>query len=254
MEPSSRRRRAYLRIAAVAVLALLLALLLSVRFLFQTYVVRVSSMSPTILPGDHILALRPVIMGTLHRGDLVAFRFPDSPDQILVKRIVGVPGDRLEIRDKVLFRNDMRTEEPYAIHATSLFVSHRDRFPSEPSSWASPSGLKMLKENVADGAVRVPPGRYFVLGDNRDSSLDSRYRGFVPLDQILARPVMIYKSEENGKRRPDRESKWLERWLIEPGRASRTSDFVRPAVVEQREEAAAHGRAFWDRGNSVEER
>ncbi|HEV2447931.1 MAG TPA: signal peptidase I, partial [Candidatus Sulfopaludibacter sp.] len=154
------------------------------------------SMRQTLLSGDYLLVEKASLrLGRApRRGDLVVFHYPVDPKQVFVKRVVGVPGDRLRIADKQLFRNGAAVAEPYAIHATSYQDPYRDNFPSAPLSPLPQPGLDMLNANVQGGEVIVPAGRYFVMGDNRDDSLDSRYWGFVSAGEIIGRPLLIYAS------------------------------------------------------------
>jgi len=196
----------------------------------QPWVIPNATMEPTLLNGDRIFALRRTWMGAVHRGDMVAFEYPVDRRQKLVKRIVGVPGDRIRFVHKALWLNGRPLSEPYAVHLTNYIDRYRDEFPSQPSPQFAPdypSGDKMLKENVRAGEVVVPPGAYFVLGDNRDSSLDSRYWGFVPAENIVGRPWLIYGSTDSeGRDRPGRAGRLLPRFPLGfsetsgPGKAS----------------------------------
>lgn len=103
-------------------------------------------------------------------------------------------GDRLRIVEKRLYRNGSPVTEPYATHKTAYFDSFRDNFPGAPDFRLHPPGEAMLRDNVRNGEVVVPEGKYFVMGDNRDSSLDSRYWGFITRADIVGRPVLIYAS------------------------------------------------------------
>ena len=154
------------------------------------------SMRQTLLSGDYLLVEKASVhLGRApRRGDLVVFHYPVDPKQVFVKRVVGVPGDRLRIANKQLFRNGAAVAEPYAIHATSYQDPYRDNFPSAPNGPIPQPGLAMLSANVQGNEVIVPAGKYFVMGDNRDDSLDSRYWGFVSDAEIVGRPFLIYAS------------------------------------------------------------
>jgi signal peptidase I len=108
--------------------------------------------------------------------------------------MVGMPGDRIRFSEKVLYRNGVKVDEPYAVHKTDYIDSYRDNFPGEPNIALVPQGQEMLSRDVVNGEVLVPPGNYFVMGDNRDQSLDSRYWGFVSAADIIGKPLFIYYS------------------------------------------------------------
>jgi signal peptidase I len=114
--------------------------------------------------------------------------------QNYVKRLMGVPGDRIRIRDKVVSVNGHALVEPYAQHVFPGLEPYRDNFPSEPSGPVVDRALQMLANNVVNGELVVPPGNYFAMGDNRDNSLDSRYWGFVPRENIIGKPLVIFWS------------------------------------------------------------
>ena len=158
-----------------------------------------ASMEPAIQNGDYILVetLSWRLGRPPRRGQVLAFRYPPDRRQNSVKRVVGVPGDRLSIRDKQLYRNGATAVEPYVIHSTAYTDRYRDNFPSPPSAGSVSEGaLDMLDTSVRYGEVVVPPGKYFVLGDNRDASLDSRYFGFVERADIIGMPLLVYDSHD----------------------------------------------------------
>lgn len=168
--------------------------ILSLPLLFvQAFAVPTGAMENTILRGDLIL-VRYFPHSNPARGDIVAFIYPVDRKQTFVKRIVGIAGDRIRISHKAVFRNGVQLNEPYAVHKTEYEDSYRDNFPSEPNAPFLPSAQAMLSHNVTNGEVAVPPDKYFVLGDNRDSSFDSRYWGFVDSRDILGSPFLIYDS------------------------------------------------------------
>jgi signal peptidase I len=130
------------------------------------------------------------------RGDLIVFSSPQDRTQTAVKPVVGMPGDHIRISHKVLYRYGAAEVEPYVRRKTDYEDLYRDNFPSEPNgafaAWAS----EMLTKHVSGGEVVVPESNYFVLGDNRDFSLDSRYWGFVNAADVIGRLLFIYDSEE----------------------------------------------------------
>ncbi|MFN7921383.1 MAG: signal peptidase I [Bryobacteraceae bacterium] len=163
--------------------------------MFRPFSQPTGSMEKTLLIGDTIL-VRTLSVSKPSRGDLVVFHYPVDRQQTFLKRVAGVPGDRIRIERKELYLNGQRMVEPYKWNSTEYFDSYRDFFPSEPNVQLFPQGQEMLAKHVVDGELVVPPGRYFVLGDNRDSSLDSRYWGFISESDIIGRPVMVVSSAE----------------------------------------------------------
>jgi signal peptidase I len=184
----------------------ILILLFGTTTLMQAFVVPTSSMESTVMVGDHMivdkLAYAPAgpISGHLlpyreiRRGDIIVFRWPPDPRQNYVKRVMGVPGDHIRIRDKEVYLNGKKLLEPYIQHIFPSIEPYRDNFPSEPFGPVDQRGLKMLEEHVVNGELVVPPGNYFAMGDNRDNSLDSRYWGFVPRENIVGKPFAIFWS------------------------------------------------------------
>ena len=150
-------------------------------------------MEETLLIGDHILV--PGFGKTSpSRGDVIAFRVPIDIRQDYVKRVIGVPGDHLRIVDKMFYLNGKPLEEPYVQHVFPGIEPYRDNFPSEPSEPVADRARQMLAEHVVNGELVVPPDSYFAMGDNRDNSLDSRYWGFVPRENIIGKPLLIFWS------------------------------------------------------------
>ena len=184
----------------------ILLLLFGTTTLVQAFVIPTGSMEDTLLIGDHLLVDKlayappgPVSKYLLpysdpKRGDIIVFRYPMDIRQTFVKRVIGVPGDHIRIERKNVFLNGKQLNEPYKYHKTEYFDSYRDNFPSEPNVRLFEPANEMLQHNVQNGEVVVPPGRYFAMGDNRDSSLDSRYWGFVPRENIIGKPLIIYWS------------------------------------------------------------
>lgn len=163
---------------------------------FNTYRVPTGSMEDTFQVGDRVLLLRSSVV---KRGDLIVFRDPQDKTQRLVRRVIGVRGDRIQINNKQLVLNGKLVEEPYAVNRTNYIDRFRDNFPHEPGIHVHPGLIQMLVQNVIKGEVVVPANSYFVLGDNRDLSIDSRFWGLVPQKWILGKPVLVYDSESSGR-------------------------------------------------------
>ena len=166
-------------------------------FSIEPYMVPTSSMANTLLAGDHILVdvVSPALGWTPNRDDLLVLRSPADPARTFFKRVAGVPGDRIHIQDMRVYRNGALVEEPWVIHVTSYTEMYRDNFPDgAPPPVIYPRADAMLTRNVKGGELVVPAGMLFVLGDNRDNSLDSRYFGLVPIQNVVGRPLVIYSS------------------------------------------------------------
>jgi signal peptidase I len=185
----------------------ILLLLFGTTFLVQAFVIPTGSMEDTLLIGDHLLVdkLAYSTAGSVSKyilpyenprdGDIIVFRYPVDITQTFVKRVVGVPGDHIKIIDQQVYRNGKKLTEPYVVHKAPYPDSFRDNFPnSEPNLTLLDPGRDMLANNVVNGEVVVPAESYFAMGDNRDNSLDSRYWGFVPRENIIGKPLIIYWS------------------------------------------------------------
>jgi signal peptidase I len=184
----------------------ILLLLFGTTTLVQAFVIPTGSMEDTLLIGDHLLVDKlayappgPVSRlllpySDVKRGDIIVFRYPVDIRQTFVKRAIGLPGDHIRIENKQVILNGKRIQEPYKFHKMDYIDSYRDNFPGPPNTFLLEPGLKMLENNVVNGEVIVPAGHYFAMGDNRDSSLDSRYWGFVPRENIIGKPLVIYWS------------------------------------------------------------
>jgi signal peptidase I len=172
----------------------------------QPFVIPSGSMEGTLMTGDHVivdkLAYSPSDSVTrrilpyedVKRGDIIVFRYPMDLRQNYVKRVIGIPGDRIRIVDKQAYRNGARLSEPYVQHVSATYVPYRDDFPLHPPA-GLPARAGQMLAGYSDGAeVTVPPGMYFAMGDNRDNSEDSRYWGFVPRENIIGKPVIVFWS------------------------------------------------------------
>jgi signal peptidase I len=201
-DPNYERPRSTLAEWTITVLLLLFL----TTTLVQAYVIPTGSMEDTLLIGDHLLVDKlafapagPVSKYLLpytdvKRGDIIVFRYPVDISQTFVKRCIGVPGDRIRVINKQVYLNGVRLDEPYTYHKSDYIDSYRDNFPGEPNVSVDRRASDMLLNHVVNGDVVVPPNSYFAMGDNRDSSLDSRYWGFVPRENIIGKPLVIYWS------------------------------------------------------------
>lgn len=185
----------------------ILLLLFLTTTLVQAYVIPTGSMEDTLLIGDHLLvdklAYAPAGPVSKHllpystdikRGDIIVFRYPMRISDTYVKRAIGVPGDRIRIINKELYLNGVKMKEPYTYHKTDYISDYRDNFPGSPDLNAEQGAYDMLTNHVVNGEVVVPPNHYFAMGDNRDNSSDSRYWGFVPRENIIGKPLIVYWS------------------------------------------------------------
>jgi len=184
----------------------ILILLFGTTTLVQAFIVPTPSMDKTVMVGDHLLvdklSYAPSDALSKHllpytepkRGDIIVFRYPMDISQNYVKRCMGIPGDRIKVVDKNLWLNGKQLVEPYIQHVRPNIDPYADNFPSEPYGQVYDRARKMLADNVVNGEVVVPEGSYFAMGDNRDNSLDSRYWGFVPRENIIGKPLVIFWS------------------------------------------------------------
>jgi len=183
----------------------ILAYLFLTTTLVQAYVVPTGSMEGTIRIGDHLLVDRvayanPGVFSRLmpyrdvQRGDIVVILFPEDVSQTYVKRVIGLPGDRVRLEDKQVIRNGRRLVEPYTQHVDAGRDPYRDDFPTAALSFTTPRGRDMFAHDVSGGELIVPPDTLFVLGDNRDNSFDSRYWGLVPRGYVLGKQLLVYWS------------------------------------------------------------
>ncbi len=183
-----------------------LLLLFGTTTLLQAFVVPTGSMTDTVLIGDHMIVDKlayappgPVSKYLLpyeevERGDIIVFKYPLDPAQPYVKRVIGVPGDRIRFENKVLFLNGKRIVEPYRRLEPNQLSDYLNNFPQRPDIMIDARARQMLEESVQGNELVVPPGNYFAMGDNRDNSADSRFWGFVPRENIIGKPVVIFWS------------------------------------------------------------
>lgn len=173
-------------------------------FNIQAFEIPTSSMERTLLIGDHVFVDRVTFAPSTHwaffehsrpieHGDIIVFYSVETPDLHLVKRVIGVPGDRIHLRDGVVYRNGQALKEPYVIHSVGDYIPYRDSFPAVPPSLAGDTVVPGWPLRNGDD-ILVPPNHYFVMGDNRDVSHDSRYFGCIPGENIIGRPLFVYWS------------------------------------------------------------
>ena len=184
----------------------LIVFLFATTTLVQAYVVPTGSMESTVMIGDHMLVDRvtysnPGTWGShllpyrdVQRGDIVCFHFPEDVRQIYVKRVIGIPGDRIHMENKQVVRNGQHLRERYTQHIDPMIDPYRDNFPQAPGWNTTAHGREMLADHVRDGELIVPPGTLFMMGDNRENSSDSRYWGLVPRENVVGKPVIVYWS------------------------------------------------------------
>ncbi len=188
-----------------------------ITFLVQAFQIPSESMEKTLLTGDYLLVdkvrygppgvwkwmlpYRPI-----HRQDIIVFRYPVDPRQHFVKRVIGIPGDRVRLVNKRVYVNGVRQDDSFATFRWWQRDPFRDDFPNgDPdymgANMAAGWHLEM-KKLVDDGELIVPQNSYFVMGDNRDDSDDSRFWGFVPAENVVGRPLLIYWSMDRSPAAP----------------------------------------------------
>src|SRR5579862_1131156 len=180
-------------------------------FIVQAFKIPSQSMEPTLLVGDHLLVNKFIFGGRGHwydrvlpyreirRGDIIVFKFPFQDHPHYVKRVIGIPGDRVKIVDQQVYVNGKRIIEPYIVRDPSApYDPFGDNFPPRSPQYLQanmqPEWSDQIFDYIHDGEIVVPPNKYFAMGDNRDHSWDSRYWGFVDREAVMGRPVVIYWS------------------------------------------------------------
>jgi signal peptidase I len=177
------------------VIAVILALFIRT-FVVQAFKIPTGSMENNLLIGDHLLVNKFVFgpsssaiektvlpLGTINRGNVVVFKYPEEPERDFIKRVIGLPGETIELRQKKVYVNGTPLDEPY-VH----FL--------EAPGGSEANEVTSLDVRERFGPVTVPPNHYFVMGDNRDNSQDSRYWGFLPRDYVKGKALIIYWSYE----------------------------------------------------------
>jgi signal peptidase I len=167
-------------------------------FIVQAFKIPTGSMETNLLIGDHLLVNKvvysPSLFGAedallakkpIQRGHVVVFKYPEEPTRDFIKRVIGLPGEKVEIREKVVYINDKPLDEPY------VHFLEPPLHPGDPEF-----GLRLESRGDSWGPEVVPEGNLFVLGDNRDNSKDSRYWRYLPIDQVKGRALMVYWSYE----------------------------------------------------------
>jgi len=184
-------------------------------FIAEATVIPTGSMESTILIGDHVFlnkllygprlpytSLRIPPLRRVHPQDIVAFRYPRNPSVMFVKRVIGVGGDVIRIEDRKVLVNGQPLKEPYIQFQYSSTLPLRDNFPPPlnvletlPAAWGlDPSWARAMPNFIRKDGLHVPQGFLFCMGDNRDNSLDSRFWGFVPLENVVGEPLFVYWS------------------------------------------------------------
>jgi signal peptidase I len=196
--------------AVASICSVLVVGLFILTFLGQNFVIPSGSMEKTLMVGDHLVVDRISVapptkwMPLVHyreprRNDIIVFLKPGEPDLFLVKRLIGVPGDHIHLHDGIVFVNGVAEPQPpegEVASSTGFNDPFLDEFPSIPPSppGATESWAIDFPNHVVDGDLVIPPGRFFMMGDHRHDSLDSRYWGFVPRENIVGRPLFNYWS------------------------------------------------------------
>src|SRR5271166_2747718 len=204
-EPASRHSSGMNSLQSLATTIVIAVFVIT--FIVQAFQIPSESMEKTLLIGDYLLVDkvhyghsrfwgRLLPYHAIHRQDIIVFRYPVNPKQHFVKRVVAVPGDRVRLINKHVYVNGVRQDDDYATFNWAQHDKFRDNFPDGNSfgDRISANWFQQAKKLLEDNELIVPEGSFFVLGDNRDDSYDSRYWGFVPAENIVGRPLLIYFS------------------------------------------------------------
>src|SRR5437660_3490843 len=207
-KPEEHREETTLSEYLESLLVTVILALFGTTFIVQAFKIPSASMEGTLLIGDHLLVNKFIFGGTgawyekllpyrqLERGDIIVFKYPYADHQHFVKRVIGLPGDRLKVVDGDVYINGKKLNEPYALHDASVFADPFNySFPPLRGQMISPNTIPEwrpeIRKYVQGDEIVVPPGRYFAMGDNRDHSQDSRYWGFVDRDATMGGPCWI---------------------------------------------------------------
>ncbi len=190
-----------------------------ITFIVQAFQIPSESMENTLLVGDYLLVNKLCYgegrggygLGNglmpyqkIGRGDIIVFHYPVDPQQHFVKRVIGLPGDHLRMVNKKVLINGKAMDEPYVHFLEPRNNLFRDDFPRVDIAAPRLEGdwWLAMQKLVVDGQLIIPEGHYFVMGDNRDNSDDSRYWGFVPRENMIGRPLVIYWSVQDWDKSP----------------------------------------------------
>ncbi len=192
-----------------------------ITFLVQPSQIPSSSMEPTMLVGDFVLVNKQVFAvpghwrwllpyRDPHHDDIIVFHYPVDPGELLVKRVIALPDDRIHLHAGRVVLNGSAVAEPFTVYSTAENSSYRDEFPTlqradpavEASWWIE------LRHRMRAGELPVPVGRYFAMGDNRNNSQDSRFWGFVQRDTIVGEPLLVYLSVDRSDGAPRGHLRW----------------------------------------------
>ena len=196
--------------AVQSLLYLIVVAIFIVGFSVQPFQIPSGSMEPTLRIGDFLLVDKQLVtrpgalpVTRVKQGDIIVFHYPLDPTLHLVKRVIGVPGDRMRLREGRVYRNGQLLVESYAVYRPGPPDSYRDNFPRMVSAEPGVDARWWIemRGKIEHGELVVPAGHYFVLGDNRNNSEDSRYWGFVPESAIVGKPFLVYFSLRQRERR-----------------------------------------------------
>jgi signal peptidase I len=217
-----------------------------ITFVVQAFQIPSESMENTLLIGDYLLVdkvhyapggvwSKLLPYSDIRRGEIIVFRYPVHPSQHFVKRVIALPGDHIRLVNKQVWVNGSPVAEKYVVFRSPVRDYYRDDFPDLNYLSANVEARWWLKLRtlVHGGELVVPAEQYFVMGDNRDESLDSRYWGFVPRQNVIGRPLLIYWSFRSGEPGPGPRD--------EDGRLSRLAYMITHLMQETR----------WDRAFRV---
>jgi signal peptidase I len=218
-EKKTEKKKESLPESIAGIAAVLVSGLFIITFMVQAFEIPSESMVKTLLVGDHVFVdrLSPTAkagyMGPLipyreiRHGDIIVFLHPKEPGMYVVKRIIGIPGDRIHLHGGKVYRNGEALTEPYVSRSLGDENPYRDEFPSAPQEGqVTPEWPAVMHEHMKDGELVVPQDSFFGMGDNRDVSLDSRFWGFIPRENVIGRPLFIYWSFDTPKDQYERTS------------------------------------------------
>jgi len=209
--PRAETHSATLREYIESLLVTVILALFGTTFIVQAFKIPSQSMEPTLLVGDHLLVNKFIFGGRgnwydhflpyreIRRGDIIVFKFPFQDHPHYVKRVIGIPGDRIKIVDQQVYVNGKRISEPYIVRdPAASYDPFGDNYPPRSPQYLQanmqPEWADEIFQYIHEGEIVVPAEKYFAMGDNRDHSWDSRFWGFVDRDAVMGRPVVIYWS------------------------------------------------------------